>query len=186
MTHLGLGLASVEDYQAALRVHEAQLTMGPHSEDNQLAFKHNIARCHLNTGRLEEAARLFRLIYRRTKDLHGIHHELTLVAASQLAFTLIKLERYNEVKALTLPIIHKHPRDTSFRIAYARALYQDAAASHDDVFQAGTILCDMLHKNQQQFPGLREVLGPSHPLVLEILSDLERVSMMLEDRPRAT
>ena len=59
-------------------------------------------------------------------------------------------------------------------------------ASHDDVFEAGTILCDMLHKNQQQFPGLREVLGPSHPLVLEILSDLERVSMMLEDRPRAT
>ena len=185
MTCLGLGLADVGDYQAALKVHEAQLTMGMNSEENQLAFKHNIARCYLNTGRLEEAARLFRLIYRRTKDLHGIHHELTLVATSQLAFTLIKLERYTEVKALTIPYI-KTTRDTSFRIAYARALYKNEAASHDDVFQAGTILCDMLHKNQQQFPGLREVLGPSHPLVLEILSDLERVSMMLEDRSRAT
>ena len=58
-------------------------------------------------------------------------------------------------------------------------------ASHDDVFEAGTILCDMLRRNGQ-VRSLREVLGPSHPLVLEILSDLERVSMMLEDRPRAT
>ena len=64
--------------------------------------------------------------------------------------------------------------------------YKNEAASHDDIRQAATTLCDMLHRNQQQFPGLREVLGPSHPLVLEILSDLERVSMMLEDRPRAT
>ena len=53
-------------------------------------------------------------------------------------------------------------------------------ASHDDVFEAGTILCDVLPEN-------RQILGPSHPLVLGILSDLERVSMMLEDRPgRAT
>ena len=184
MTILGLGLASVGDYQAALRVHEAQLTMGQ-SEDSELAFKHNIARCHLNTGRLEEAARLFRLIYRRRKDLDGIHHTGTLVAATQLAFTLIKLERFAEVKALTLPIIQKHPRDTSLRIAYSRALYQNEAASHDDVDQAGAILCDMLRR-KPQVPSLREVLGPSHPLVLEILSDLERVSMILEDRPRAT
>ena len=64
--------------------------------------------------------------------MHGIHHELTSVAASQLAFTLIKLERYTEVKALTIPYI-KTTRDTSFRIAYARALYkklQEAFREH--------------------------------------------------------
>ena len=107
------------------------------------------------------------------------------MAATQLAFTLIKLERFAEVIALIPPIIQKHPRESSLRIAYARALYQNEAASHDDVFEAGTILCDMLRRTGQ-VRSLREVLGPSHPLVLEILSDLERVSMILEDRPRAT
>ena len=53
------------------------------------------------------------------------------------------------------------------------------AASHDEVFEAGTILSDVLPKN-------RQILGPSHPLTLGILSDLERVSMMLEERPRET
>ena len=153
--------------------------MGTHSEHYQLAFKHNIARCHLNTGRLEEAARLFRLIYRRRKDLDGIHHDGTLAAAHQLACTLIKLERYAEVKSLTLPIIRQRPLEASVRIAYAKALYKAEAASRDELLEAGAILCDVLPKN-------RQILGPSHPLTLGILSDLERVSMMLEERPRET
>ena len=61
----------------------------------------------------------------------------------------------------------------------AKALYKAEAASRDELLEAGAILCDVLPKN-------RQILGPSHPLTLGILSDLERVSMMLEDRPRET
>ena len=83
----------------------------------------------------------------RCKTMHGIHHGGTLVAAGQLACTLIKLERYAEVKALTLPIIRKRPKECSVRIEYARALYQNEAASRDEVFEAGTILCEIAHRN---------------------------------------
>jgi hypothetical protein len=70
-------------------------------------------------------------------------------------------------------------KECSVRTEYARALYKAETASRDEVFEAGTILCEIAHRN-------RQVMGPFHPLMSGILSDLERVSMMLEDRPWAT
>ena len=136
-----------------------------------LNLKHNLARCYLKTGRLEEAARLFRLVYARNKVLLGLTDESTLPAAHQLAATLIELGRYDQVKSLVLPLL---PHGRRFRLAYAKALYRTAGASRGEVFEAVASFEEQLCKD-------RRVLGPSHPEALEVLGELERARMTLED-----
>ena len=106
-------------------------------------MKHNLARCYLKTGRLEEAARLFRLIYARNKVLVGATHYSTKLAAHQLACTLIELGRYDQVKSLVLPLLRQFEPTSKdllkFKIAYATALYRAAGASRGEVFEAERI-----------------------------------------------
>ena len=134
-------------------------------------MKHNLARCYLETGRYEEAARLFRLIYARRKVLAGATDSTTIIAAHQLAESLIKLGRYDQVKSF-VPQLFRHGR--RFRLAYAMALYRPARASRAEVSEAVAIFDDVLCK-------LRRVLGPSHPETLATLAELDRARMTLED-----
>ena len=95
----------------------------------------------------------------------------TLLAAHQLAATLIELGRYGQVKSFVLPLL-RHGR--SFRLAYAKALYMTAGASRAEVLGALAICEELLCMD-------RRVLGPSHPDTLEALRELDRASMTLED-----
>jgi hypothetical protein len=141
-------------------------------------MKHNLARSYLKTGRLEEAARLFRLIYARNKVLVGATHYSTILAANQLACTLIGLGRYDQVKSLVLPLLRQFKPTSEdlrkFKIAYATALYRPAGASRADVLEAVATLEDVLRTQ-------RRVLGSSHPDTLEALRELEGACMTLED-----
>ena len=141
-------------------------------------MKHNLARSYLKTGRLEEAARLFRLIYARNKVLVGATHYSTILAANQLACTLIGLGRYDQVKSLALPLLRQLIPNSilgqSIRLVYAKALYRTAGASRGEVFEAVAIFEELRRK-------LRRVLGPSHPDTLDDLRELERARMTLED-----
>ena len=134
-------------------------------------MKHNLARCYLQTGRLEEAARIFRLIYARRKVLAGATAISTIAAATQLARTLIELGRYDQVKSLVPPLMRYGP---GCRLTYAMAHYRPAEASRGDIFEAVAI-CEKLWSYQ------RRVLGPSHPDALEVLVELDRACMTLED-----
>ena len=136
-----------------------------------LDSKHNLARCYLQTGRLEEAARLFRLVYARNKVLSGATDGSTMQTAHQLAATLIELGRYGQVKSLVLPLL---PHGRRFRLAYAKALYRTTGASRGEVLEAVAI-CEKLLCNQ------RRVSGPSHPTTLEVHRELDRARMTLED-----
>ena len=140
-------------------------------EKSRLDLKHNLARCYQQTGRLEEAARLFRLVYARKKVLSGATDKSTLLAAHQLALTLIGLGRYDQVKSLVLPLLRYGRK---FRLACAMALYRPAGASRAEVSEAVAIFDDVLCK-------LRRVLGPSHPETLATLAELDRARMTLED-----
>ena len=140
-------------------------------EKSRLDLKHNLARCYQQTGRLEEAARLFRLVYARKKVLSGATDKSTLLAAHQLALTLIGLGRYDQVKSLVLPLLRYGRK---FRLACAMALYRPAGASRGEIFEAVATFEEDVCK-------LRRVLGPSHPDTLEILRELDRASMTLED-----
>ena len=137
-----------------------------------------MARCYLKTGRLEEAARLFRLVYARKKVLSGATDESTLKAAYQLARTLIELGSYDQVKSLVLPLLRQFKPTSqsgqSFRLSYATALYRPAGASRAEVSEAVAIFDDVSCK-------LRRVLGSSHPETLATLAELDRARMTLED-----
>ena len=137
-----------------------------------------MANCYLKTGRLEEAARLFRLVYARNKVLAGATDEGTILAAYQLARTLIELGSYDQVKSLVLPLLRQFKPTSqsgqSFRLSYATALYRTAQASRAEVFEAVAI-CEKLWCTE------RRVLGPSHPDALEVLVELDRACMTLED-----
>ena len=175
MTQLGNGLGEVNKHEERIAIIETQLStmvrLWPRSELSMLDMKHNLARCYLKTGRLEEAARLFRLIYARRKVLDGATKDDTIRAAHQLAASLIELGRYDQVKSLVLPLLRYARR---FRLAYATALYRSAGASRAEVFEAVEILEKEVCKD-------RRVLGPSHPYTLEVLGELDRVHMTLED-----
>jgi len=134
-------------------------------------MKHNLARCYLQTGRYEEAARLFRLIYARRKVLDGATKDDTIRAAHQLAASLIELGRYDQVKSLVLPLLRY---GQSFRLSYAKALYMTAGASRGAVLEAVAIL-------EEQVCNQRRVMGPSHPDTLEVIVELDRARMTLED-----
>ena len=120
---------------------------------------------------MEEAARLFRLVYARQKVLAGATDDSTIRAAHQLAATLIELGRYGQVKSLVLPLL-RHGR--RFRLAYAMALYRPAGASRAKVSEAVAIFEDVLCTD-------RRGLGPSHPSTLLDLVELDRACMTLED-----
>ena len=101
----------------------------------------------------------------------GATDSTTLIAAHQLADSLIKLGRYDQVKSLVLPLLRRGRR---FRMAYAMALYRPAGASRAEVSEAVAIFEEISCK-------ARRVLGPSHPDTLENLAELDRASMTLED-----
>ena len=182
MTLLGNGLDNVGRHEDRLAILEAQLSISlrvwPNIEEDKLMCKHNMARCHLQTGRFEEAARLFRLVHARNKVLYETTNDVTLKSTQQLAHTLIALERYAEVKSLTLPLLRKvGPTDDhglSIRQAYAMALYRTTGASRDELLEGAATLRDVLRR-------LRRIGGLSHPDTLEVLAELDRAGMTLED-----
>ena len=175
MTQLGNGLDDVNKHEERISIIETQLStvirLWPKNEHNVLGLKHNLAGCYLQTGRLEEAARLFRLIYARRKVLAGGIDSDSLIAAHQLAATWIELGRYDQVKSLVLPLL---PYGRKFRLSYDKALYRTAGASRGEVFEA-------VASFEEQVGTCRRVLGPSHPDTLDILRELGRARMTLED-----
>ena len=84
---------------------------------------------------------------------------------------VIELGRYDQVKSLVLPLLRYGRK---FRLACAMALYRPAGASRAEVLEAQAIFEDILCED-------RRVLGPSHPDTLEVLVELDRASMTLED-----
>ncbi len=88
-----------------------------------------------------------------------------------LAYTLIELGRYDQVKSLVLPLLRYGRR---YQLAYAMALYRPAGASRAEVFEAVAIFEGVLCTE-------RRVLGPSHPDILKVLAELDRARMTLED-----
>ena len=84
---------------------------------------------------------------------------------------MIELGRYDQVKSLVLPLL---PYGRKFRLSYGKALYRTAGASRGEVFEA-------VASFEEQVGTCRRVLGPSHPDTLDILRELGRARMTLED-----
>ena len=177
MTHLGNGLYDTEHYEDALSVQEAQFSMKRRlgaSESSVLITQGNLANTYRALGRDEEALSIRRDVYSGRSKLNGEEREETLLAASNYAVSLKNLDRFEEAKSLlrkTIPVARRVLGETDvlplrMRWLYAIALYQDAAATLDDLREAvGTLESVALVWTR--------VFGKAHPETQKVQNALE-------------
>ena len=115
--------------------------------------------------------------------LKGEQHSHTLHAANNYAFSLAQLKRSGEAKALlrrTIPVARRALGENNgltlkMRWIYAKALYDDPAATLDDLREAMTTLEDAERI-------ARRVLGSVHPMTTAIEEDLRNARAALRAR----
>ena len=123
----------------------------------------NLANTYQRLGRDEEALRVRRDVYSATLKLEGEEHKNTLVAALNYVASLHDLKRFEEAKArmrkaipVARRVLGEGDRLTlKIKWNYARALYEDDAATLDDLRKAVTML-------EETARTARRVLGGAH------------------------
>ena len=106
-----------------------------------------------------------------------------LIEANNYASSLVKLERFEEAKALlrrTIPVtlrVLRHSNHITLRMrkVYAKTLYLDSAATLHDLREAVTTVEDLTRT-------ARRVLGGAHPLTVDIEGDLQKARAALRAR----
>ena len=177
MTVLGNALSAAEHHEDALSVRETQLAMVRRlgdSVENILIAQGNLVDTYACLGRLDEAHDVRRQVYFGWIKLHGEEHYDTLREANNYAFSLLRLQRFEEVKSLirkTMPVARRvlgegHGLTLKMRSRYAAALFKGPSATLDDVRKAVTTL-------EETEQTARRVLGGAHPLTMDIEGELQ-------------
>ena len=105
----------------------------------------------------------------------------TFIAADNYTLSLLNLRRFEEAKSLlrkTMPVARRvlgesHELTLKMRRNYATALYQDDAATHDDLREAVTTIEDAERT-------ARRVLGAAHPTTTGIKCALGELRAALD------
>ena len=167
-------------------MYEAELSMQRRlgsSQHDILTVQANLATTYEFLGRSEEALRMRRDVYSGRLKLHGEEHEFTLLAASNIAMSLVTLERFEEAKSLLrkmIPVARRvvgenHEDLLRLRWYYAQALYRDPNATLDDNREAVSTIEDVGRI-------ARRVLGGAHPLTACFEEDLRNARAALAAR----
>ena len=181
MTELGNGLFKAGNFEDALSVQEAELAMRRRlgdSEENILIVQSNLANSYEILGRLEDSLCLRQKQYSGYVTDLGVEHEKTLIAASNYASSLLSLQRFGEVKSLLRKTIPVAPRilgesdstTLKMRGCYATTLYEDPAATLDDLREAVNTLEELERT-------ARRVFGGAHPITRLIEQSLHRAAL---------
>jgi len=126
---------------------------------------------------------MLRDVYSGRLKLHGEEHERTIVAANNYVASLLALQRLEEIKSLmrkTIPVAQRVLGDSrdvtlTMRWAYARALFEDADATLEDLREAVTTLVEAER-------AACRVLGGTHPIAVGIGRTLRNARAMLRAR----
>ena len=161
MSQLGSGLYAAKHYEDALSVGEAELfsmrRRGAPAE-HILFAQGNLANTYEQLGRVE-TLRMRQEVYFGRLKLDGEEYIETLREASNYANYLATLHRSKEAKSLlrkTMPVARRVIGDSDdltlrMRMAYGMALYEDSAATLDDLREAVTTLEDVARTAQRVF-----------------------------------
>ena len=141
-------------------------------EESILITQSNLAMTYGNLGQHERGLQLKQDVHSGRLKLNGEEDEMTLIAANNYATSLGKLQRFEEAKSVlrkTMPVARRvlgevHEITLRLRWIYAMTLYDDPAATLDDLRESVTTLEDLERT-------ARRVLGGAHPIV----ADFERV-----------
>jgi tetratricopeptide (TPR) repeat protein len=166
MNVLGNGLAAANVDEDALAVRETELSIMRRIGDSEgvLIAQNNIASMYQELGRHEEALLLRQEVYSKRLRFNGKENISTLRAAYNYANDLLSLQRFVESRSLlreTLPVAQRflggsYDLTLALRCIYARTLYENPAATLDDVREAVTTLEDDARVT-------RRVFGGAHP-----------------------
>ena len=143
----------------------------------------NLASTYQYLGRYEKALSARQEVYSGHLKLHGEEHKTSLLAAYNYAISLIRLGRFKEARSLlrkSIPVTRRvrgenHDLTLRMRMMYSVALYDDPAATLDDLREAVTTLEDTGRIAQR-------VLGGAHPLTENIELDLRDAREALRAR----
>ena len=148
-----------------------------------LFVQSNLAVTYDNLGRFRESLPLKRAVYFGFLKLNGEEHGHTLTTALNYSSSLYGLQRFGEVKSLLrkmIPVARRalgesHELTLRMRWCYAIALYQDPAATLDDLREAVTTLAETERT-------ARRVLGGAHPLTKNVEGSLRKMRARLRAR----
>ena len=153
MMQLGNGLSAAGHYKDALSVREADLSslrrLGA-PEYNIVVLQTNLANSYQRLGRLDEALRTRQDVYSAKLKLYGEEDKSTLLEAYNYATSYCELLRFQEAKALmlkTIPVARRVLGEgdlitIKMKKIYARSLYEDDAATLNDLREAVTTLAE--------------------------------------------
>ena len=187
MGQLRNGLYDARRYEDALSVQEAQLSMLRRldaAECEMLLVQTCLANSHAMLGRNEQALNMLRNVYSGRVRLNGEQHQHTMLAALNLAGSLIDLRRFEEAKTLMrkmIPVARRvlgpsHDHTLRMRWTCAMALFKDDGATLDDLREAVRTLEDADRT-------ARRVLGGAHPLTVNIERALQNARAALGAAP---
>ena len=182
MTKLGNGLFEARLHEDAIPVFEAKLSILQRicaPVENTLVAQGNLANTYDALGRSDEGLRLRRDVYSGWLKLYGEEYYDTLREANNYADTLVKLERFEETKALLHKMIPVAQRvlgksnhlTLAMKLHSAMAIYYDVGAALDDL----RLAVNTLEETSQIS---RRVLGGAHPTAVSVekaLRDSRRV-----------
>jgi len=185
MNVLGNGLIAA-NHPDAVTVKETELStlrrVGA-PEDHILVVQSNLSSTYAKLGRFEESLQLDRDIYYGRLKFFGEEHRNTLHEANNYASSLSQLRYYAKAKALqrrTIPVARRVLGESDvltfkLRGCYAESLYEDPAATLDDLHESVTTLEDLART-------ARRVLGGAYPLVGKIEQSLRKARAALRAR----
>jgi len=189
MTQLGNGLYIANQYEDAVSVQEAMLSVYLRiggSENNMLVAQGNLSITYQMVGRQEDSLRMRQDVYSGRLKLHGEEHPETARMANNYATSLLKLQRFGEVKSLlcrTLPVTRRVlGKNSTTTLAsesiYAEALYGDPSATLRDLREAVTTLEDAERT-------ARRVFGGAHPTTVGLGAELKlsRAALRAREAP---
>tara|TARA_B100000459_G_C8502737_1_gene168115 strand:+ start:97 stop:699 length:603 start_codon:yes stop_codon:yes gene_type:complete len=185
MTQLGNGLYQTKQYEDALSVQEAELSIARRigtSEANLLVTQGNLAATYFLLGRREDALRLKRDVYSGYLNLLGEEHLNSLAEAYNYGNSLLVLQRFKEAKKLmrtTIPVARRvlgenHEMTLRMRWQYAISLHDDDCATLADHREAVETL-DSVAKSWKR------VFGESHPETPRVQNALATAREKLAD-----
>ena len=165
---------------------EAELSMARRfgdSEESILQVQTNLAITYGQLGRDEEALSMKRDVYSGSLKFYGAQHRRSFIPANNYAAGLVSLKRFKQAKALlrkTMPVVRRvlgEGCDATLimRLNYAKALYEDPAATDDDLREAVTTL-------EEIEATARRVLGGSYPTTVSIERSLRNARAALRAR----
>ena len=143
----------------------------------------NLATTYQALGRLDDATCLRRAVYSGRVKLDGEENGRTLDAANNYMVSLTQSNRHEEAKALFLKVVpvarrvlgESNDLTLRMRLMYAVALYEEPAATLDDLREAVEMLGDVERT-------ARRVFGGAHPLNLAIVAGLRNARATLRAR----